>query len=156
MPRRRAKISESVPKSEDSARPASPEIVIPAVKPEDGVDFPFGALAKPESAPNHAENVTDQPGRHPHIRSWCQDHSLGYELLTDARLQVIVLRFDERPTDAVRELVKSKGFRYRDLRDHGRVWVLPNNWEGRTLMMQLDQELLRIRSGEKQQENGIS
>lgn len=131
------------------------------------VDFPFGALAPTPTEPAAVEPpavVADarpaqsdpKPGSRPHVRSWTRDYALGYQILTDDLLKVIVVRFDQRPADAVLEMVKAKGFKYRDLREHGRVWVTKNDWEGRTLTDQLDQDLYRSRTGQTRPDQGVA
>lgn len=130
-------------------------------------DFPFGALAPSEPVEAHTNGISlpaapapanpeSKPGSRPHIRSWSRDLILGYQVLTDDRLKLIVLRFDERPADAVLAMVKDRGFKYRDLREHGRVWVTPNDWEGRTLTDQLEQELYRYRTGQGRAGQGVA
>jgi hypothetical protein len=145
---------------------ATPEIT-PTQPAPDATDFPFGALAgrdetqpaqvAPPAAANEPRSAdAAKPGPHPYIRSWTRDFVLGYQILTDDRLRVIVLRFDDRPADEVLEMVKAKGFKYRELREHGRAWVTDNDWEGRTLTDQLDQELYRYRTGQTRPEQGVA
>lgn len=134
-------------------------------------DFPFGALAPAPSDPVETHsggasqptapvpapvNPDSKPGTRPHIRSWSRDLVLGYQVLTDDRLRLIVLRFDERPADAVLAMVKDRGFKYRELREHGRVWVTPNDWEGRTVTDQLEQDLYRYRTGQERAGQGVA
>lgn len=134
-------------------------------------DFPFGALAPAPSdlAEPHSNGVSQpaasapatvspesKPGNRPHIRSWSRDFVLGYQILTDDRQKLIVLRFDERPADAVLAMVKDRGFKYRELREHGRVWVMTNDWEGRTLTDQLEQDLYRYRTGQERAGQGVA
>jgi hypothetical protein len=134
-------------------------------------DFPFGTLApapldtadappdgalQPTSPLPVAARSESKPGNRPHVRSWSRDLILGYQILTDDRLKLIVLRFDERPADAVLAMVKDMGFKYRELREHGRVWVTPNDWEGRTLTDQLEQELYRYRTGQERAGQGVT
>lgn len=131
-----------------------------------GVEFPFGALAPAQTEPTVTETLTaaesnpttadGKPGSRPHVRSWTRDYALGYQILTDDLLKVIVVRFDQKPADEVLEMVKAKGFKYRELREHGRVWVTKNDWEGRTLTDQLDQELYRYRTGQTRPDQGVA
>ncbi|MGL6076767.1 MAG: hypothetical protein ACRC8S_21655 [Fimbriiglobus sp.] len=143
-----------------------PELVAPA---DNGnTEFPYGALApSPAEAVSPAvtlspltvpttPHIESKPGTRPHIRSWSRDLVLGYQILTDDRLKLIVLRFDERPADTVLAMVKDMGFKYRELREHGRVWVTPNDWEGRTLTDQLEQQLYRYRTGLERSAQGVA
>jgi hypothetical protein len=160
MARRKAAPSPSTDISQAVPPPADAVEQPTAAAEPTSVDFPFGALAPVSTEPAVTETqaaageanptkADDKPGSRPHIRSWSRDFVLGYQILTDERLKLIVLRFDERPADAVLAMVKDRGFKYRELREHGRVWVTPNDWEGRTLTDQLEQELYRYRTGQE-------
>lgn len=174
MPRRKpAPATHPEPPAEPTGTAASPDATPIADSQE--TDFPFGALdgtvaetppadAPPAEGPLPASGPDEparprpdtKPGSRPQVRSWTRDTALGYRILTDDLLKVIVLRFDQKPADEVLDLVKAKGFKYRDLRTHGRVWVTPNDWEGRTLADQLDQELYRHRTGGPRPDQGVA
>jgi hypothetical protein len=152
MPRQKKTTKESPQTTDDNRKE---ELAVPVN------DFPFGALATPETeaAANEEEiplpNPVDRPSTRPHVRSWTRDLVLGYQVLSDERLKVLVLKFDEKPAEEILDLVKSKGLKYRELLDHGRAWVIKNDWEGRTLMEQIDQELYAMRTGEARPQQGI-
>lgn len=159
-------------KTQDDTPPVQPateekrEPVAPADKAN--IEFLYGALApspaeavSPAATPSPLTGPTTpqieaKPGTRPHIRSWSRDFVLGYQILTDDRLKLIVLRFDERPADTVLGMVKDMGFKYRELREHGRVWVTPNDWEGRTLTDQLELQLYRYRTGQERAAQGVA
>jgi hypothetical protein len=83
-----------------------------------------------------ASAATKEHGSEPHegerFRSWATYRANGYERLTDETNKLIVLVFQEKPSQETLDKLKDGGFRYQP-EYHGlkKVWTRPNDFEGR-------------------------
>lgn len=96
------------------------------------------------------------------VRSWTETYNqpLRYERFSDARSNKIMFRFklpegQAVPSDEVLQVMRSNmqtpegqptGLQFRDLRAHGKVWIIPNDEEGRDLADKIDFQLTKLAS----------
>jgi hypothetical protein len=115
----------------------------------------------PDEAAPVAETEPEK-GRRPYkpVRSWTETYNqpLRYERFTDDRSHKIMFRFklpagQAKPPEEVLELMRSHmqtpegeptGLGFRDLRSHGKVWIIPNDAEGRDLADKIDFKLTQL------------
>ena len=91
--------------------------------------------------------LDEQPDR-PRVRSWRVRTDSGYEKLTDNKRGLLVLKFQDRPSEEILAAVKDAGFQYHpNYEDQGKVWLRKNDFEGR---VQVD----KIEAILRQQEQG--
>jgi hypothetical protein len=94
------------------------------------------------------------------VKSWTENYNqpLRYEKFTDDRSHKIMFRFklpdgQAKPPEEVLALMRAHtqtpeggatGLQFRDLRSHGKVWVIPNDAEGRDLADKIDFKLSQL------------
>jgi hypothetical protein len=126
----------------------------PATATEPAAPTPPAAAEAPASQPE-AERPQRQPGAR---RSWTEKYTgpLQYELFTAGK--AIMFRFklpkgQDKPVDEALEIMRSHkqnaegiatGLHFQDSRMHGKVWIIPNDPEGRELAGKIDMELTKV------------
>ncbi|HEV8062400.1 MAG TPA: hypothetical protein VGP68_21150 [Gemmataceae bacterium] len=120
---------------------------------------------EPAAAANPAER---QPGDEPAeqtkqpfqvVRGWTSrlQGPVKYHKFTDANLKIIAFKFDLDPKEKLPEEVLSvmrehkadkdgnaTGLQFKDDRKHGKVWLIPNDVEGRMLADKIDFRLSEL------------
>jgi hypothetical protein len=120
--------------------------------------------AEVESAaatPTDERQPGDEPAKKPFdpVRGWHSQFTgpLKFRRLTDANLKAIVFKFNLGPREklpeealaVMREHKQDKGgnptgLEFKDTRAHGKVWLIPNDAEGRALADKIDFKLSQI------------
>ncbi len=91
--------------------------------------------------------LDEQPDR-PRFRSWTVRTDSGYEKLTDNKRGLLVLKFQDRPSEEILAAVKDAGFQYHpNYEDQGKVWLRKNDFEGRVQVDKIEAILRRQEQG---------
>jgi hypothetical protein len=104
----------------------------------------------PAESDGHATGIAEAKPTGNRFRGWYSNKDIGYQRLTDEIAKLIVLKFDERPSEEVVARVKEAGFRYRpQYFGQQKVWTRPNNFEGREQVGKLEAFLTGLSSDGK-------
>ena len=94
------------------------------------------------SAEAHQAAVPEEQPDRPRFRSWTVRNASGYEKLTDNKRGLLVLKFNDRPSDEILIAVKDGGFQYHpDYEGQGKVWLRKNDFEGRVQVDKIEAAL---------------
>ena len=123
-----AEVADTVPETESAIPPAVEQSTVAETQPQQPT------TENPEVAPPE-ESGADRP----RFRSWTINRAAGYERLSDSKRGQILVKFEDRPSDEIREVIKQAGFRYDpDYEDQGKVWHRRNYFEGRISADRID------------------
>jgi hypothetical protein len=76
------------------------------------------------------------------FRSWVAYRGTGYERLTDDKDKLLVIKFRDKPSGEILELIKKAGFRYQpEYFGQTKVWTRRNDFEGRQVVEQVEARL---------------
>jgi hypothetical protein len=119
-----------------------------------------GQAAGAEPTAPRAEGETAKRRPYKPVKSWTENYNqpLRYEKFTDDRSNKIMFRFkladgQAKPPQEVLDLMHAHtqtpegeptGLQFRDLRSHGKVWIIPNDAEGRDLADKIDFKLSQL------------
>ncbi|HYV36075.1 MAG TPA: hypothetical protein VE988_10255 [Gemmataceae bacterium] len=122
----------------------------------DQVTDDVGAFPPEES---QADETQTQRKQGP-VRSWSERFTGGlrYQVLTDSRINKIVIKFklpegEKTPPEEVLAVMRAAkvnsdgsptGLRFEDSRLHGKIWTLPNDTEGRALLASIQNHLEKL------------
>ncbi len=122
-------------------------VPVPAASTPIEVEAPAAAVPTEAHYTASSPPPEEQPDR-PRFRSWTVRTASGYEKLTDNKRGLLVLKFQDRPSEEILAAVKDAGFQYHpNYEDQGKVWLRKNDFEGR---VQVD----KIEAILRQQEQG--
>ena len=122
-------------------------VPVPAASTPIEVEVPAAAVPTEAHYTASSPPPEEQPDR-PRFRSWTVRTASGYEKLTDNKRGLLVLKFQDRPSEEILAAVKDAGFQYHpNYEDQGKVWLRKNDFEGR---VQVD----KIEAILRQQEQG--
>lgn len=117
-----------------------------------------------EGAPTHERQPGDEPedqAKRPYqsVRGWTQRFTgpLKYRKLTDDNMKIIAFKFhvagnDKLPDEVLAVMRDNKtdkdgnatGLKFMDTRKHGKIWMIPNDLEGRILADKIDFKLSQL------------
>ena len=123
-----AEVAETVPETESATPPTVDQSTVAQTQQQQPM------MEDPEVAP------PEEPGAdRPRFRSWTINRAVGYERLSDSKRGQILVKFADRPSDDIREILKQAGFRYDpDYENQGKVWHRRNDFEGRVSADRID------------------
>ena len=123
-----AEVAETVPESEAARHATVDQSTVAETQPQQPM------TENPEVAPPE-ESGADRP----RFRSWTINRAAGYERLSDSKRGQILVKFADRPSDEIRDVLKQAGFRYDpDYEHQGKVWHRRNDFEGRISADRID------------------
>ena len=123
-----AEVAETVPETKSATPPTVDQSTVAQTQPQQPM------TENPEVA------SPEEPGAdRPRFRSWTINRAAGYERLSDSKRGQILVKFADRPSDEIREVIKQAGFRYDpDYEHQGKVWHRRNDFEGRVAADRID------------------
>jgi hypothetical protein len=87
-------------------------------------------LAKAAASQQETKPVESPPAKR--FRSWVTDRATGYERFVDEKEKLIVLKFRNKPSMDILDLINNAGFRYHtEYFGHAKVWTQRNDFAGR-------------------------